>query len=89
MADNTDAYIGIIAGAETAQDACDRLTAAGYQATVDDASLVIDDGQATASPYESTNKLGDRFYLWCVHGHDGNLAGCVPRGPTGSCPPRH
>jgi hypothetical protein len=86
---NADGYTAAIAGAETAQEACDRLNAAGHQATVQDESLVIDGGQATVSSYEGTNKIGDRFYLWCIHDQDGGLIRCVPRGPHGSCPPRH
>lgn len=86
---NTDGYTAAIAGAETAQDVCDRLMAAGYQATVDDESVVIDDGQVTANSYEGINKTGDRFYLWCIRNADGELIRCVARGPSGSCPPRH
>lgn len=86
---NADGYAAAIAGAETAQDACDRLKAAGHQATVQDESLVIDDGQATASAFEGTNKIGDHFYLWCIRDQDGELTRCVARGPSGSCPPRH
>ncbi|HEU0189867.1 MAG TPA: hypothetical protein VFR17_01145 [Mycobacterium sp.] len=84
---NADGYTAAIAGAETAQDACDRLNAAGHQATVQDDSLVIDDGQATAGPFEGTNKIGDKFYLWCINDQNGELVRCVPRGPRGSCPP--
>lgn len=86
---NADGYAAAIAGAETVQDACERVNAAGHQATVQDESLVIDDGQATVSAFEGTNKIGDRFYLWCIHDSDGELTRCVPRGPNGSCPPRH
>lgn len=86
---NADGYAAAIAGAETVQDVCDRLNAAGHQAEVQGESLVIDDGQATASAFEGTNKIGDQFYLWCIHDQDGELTRCVPRGPNGSCPPRH
>ncbi|HET9875057.1 MAG TPA: hypothetical protein VFQ37_04755 [Mycobacterium sp.] len=86
---NADGYSAVIAGAETAQDACDRLNAAGHQATVQDESLVIDGGQATATPFEGVNQIGDHFYLWCIRDQDGELTRCVARGPKGSCPPRH
>jgi hypothetical protein len=86
---NTDEYTAAIAGAETAQDACDRLNSAGHEATVQDESVVVDGGQATVKPYEGTNKIGDRFYLWCIHDQDDELTRCVPRGPNGSCPPRN
>lgn len=86
---NADGYTGAIAGAETAQDACDRLIAAGFQAMVRDESVVVDDGQVTVSSYEGTNKIGDRFYLWCIRTADGELVRCAARGPNGSCPPRH
>jgi hypothetical protein len=86
---DTDGYTAAVAGAETAQDACDRLNAAGHQATVQDESVVIDDGQATVSPHEGINKTKDQFYLWCIHDQDGELVRCVPRGSQGSCPPRN
>lgn len=86
---NADGYTAAIAGAETAQEACDRLNAAGHEATVQDESLIIDGGKATVTAFEGTNQIGDRFYLWCIHDQDGELSRCVPRGPHGSCPPRH
>jgi hypothetical protein len=86
---NADGYTAAIGGTETAQEACDRLNAAGHQATVQDESLVIDDGQATVKAFEGINQIGDRFYLWCIFDQDGELSRCVPRGPHGSCPPRH
>ena len=86
---NADGFIAALAGAADAQEAVDRLTAAGHQATVQDDSLVIDDGQATASPFEGVNQIGDHFFLWCIHDQAGELIGCVPRGKQGSCPPRH
>lgn len=86
---DADGYTAAIAGAETAQDACDRLSAAGHDATVQGDSLVIGGGQATASPFEGVNKVGDRFYLWCIRDQDGQLSRCAPRTPHGSCPPRH
>ena len=86
---NADGYIPVIAGAETAQDACDRLNAAGHQAEVQGESLSVDGGQATVSPYEGTNKTGDQFFLWCIHDQSGTLQACVARGSQGSCPPRH
>lgn len=86
---NADGYGAVIAGAETTEDVCDRLTAAGHQATVQNGSVVIDDGQATASPFEGINMIGDHFFLWCIRDQDGELTRCVPRGPKGSCPPRH
>lgn len=86
---NANGYTAAIAGAETAQDACDRLQAAGYQATVQDESLVIDGGQASASAFEGVNQIGDHFFLWCINDQSGELVVCVPRGPQGSCPPRH
>lgn len=86
---NANGYTAAIAGAETAQEACDRLTAAGCEATVDGDSLIIDGGQATASAFEGVNKIGDQFFLWCIHDQNGELVMCVPRGPQGSCPPRH
>jgi hypothetical protein len=85
---NADGYTAAIAGAETAQEACDRLNAAGHEATVQDESLVIDGGQATVTHYEGTNQIGDRFYLWCIHDQDGELTRCVARGPQGSVPPQ-
>lgn len=86
---NADGYIAAIAGTETAQEAADRLSAAGHEATVDGESLVIDGGQATVNKFEGTNQIGDRFYLWCIYDDAGELTLCVPRGPHGSCPPRH
>ena len=86
---NADGYAAAIAGTETAQEACDRLNAAGHPATVQDESIVIDGGQATASPFEGVNQIGDHFYLWCIHDQNVELTLCVPRGPHGSCPPRH
>lgn len=86
---NADGYIAAIAGAQTAQDACDRLNAAGRASTVQGDTVIIDGGQATASPFEGVNKIGDHFYLWCIQNQDGALTYCVPRGPDGSCPPRH
>lgn len=85
---NADGYSAAIAGAETAQDVCDRLNAAGHQATLQDESVVIDGGQVTVSPFEGTNKTNDQFFLWCIHDQGGELIGCVARGPSGSCPPR-
>lgn len=85
---NVDGYAAVIAGAETAQEACDRLNTAGHQATVQDESLVIDDGQARVDSYEGTNKTRDQFYLWCIYDQGGELMRCVARGPKGSCPPR-
>lgn len=84
-----DGYAAVIAGAETVEDARDRLDAAGHEATVQDGSLIMDNGQWTVSSYEGTNRIGDRFYLWCIHDQDGELSRCVARGPKGSCPPRH
>lgn len=86
---NANGYTAAIAGAETAQDACDRLTAAGYEAAVEGESLVIAGGQATASAFEGVNMIGDHFFLWCINDQNGELICCVPRGPQGSCPPRH
>jgi hypothetical protein len=86
---DTEGYTAAIAGAETAQQACDLLNAAGHQAEVQDESLVVDGGQATVKPYDGTNKIGDPFHLWCIHDQDGELTRCVPRGPNGSCKPRN
>jgi hypothetical protein len=85
---NADEYVAVIAGAETAGDACDRLNAAGHQATVHDESLVVDDGQATITAYEGTNLTNDQFYLWCIYDQNGELQRCAARTATGSCPPR-
>jgi hypothetical protein len=85
---NIDGYTAAIAGVETAQDACDRLGAAGYRAAVQGESLVIDDGEATVNSHEGTNLTRDRFSLWCIYDKDGELMRCVARGPQGSCPPR-
>ncbi|MGB5795407.1 MAG: hypothetical protein WBH51_06405 [Mycolicibacter algericus] len=84
-----DTYTVAVAGAQTADEACERLSAAGCAAAVQDESVVIDDGEAKASPFEGVNKTGDAFFLWCLHARDGELLRCVPRGPQGSCPPRH
>lgn len=84
-----DVYTVALAGTQTAEDACARLTAAGCGATMQDESVVIDDGEALASAFEGVNRIGDAFYLWCLHDRGGELARCVPRGPQGSCPPRH
>ena len=86
---NANEYIAAVAGADDAQEAVDRLTAAGHQAAVQDDSVVIDDGQATAKPFEGVNQIGDHFFLWCIHDQSGELVLCVPRGKQGSCPPRH
>ena len=86
---NADSYSAAVAGADDAQEAVDRLTAAGRQATVQDDAVVIDDGQWTAKPFEGVNKIGDHFFLWCLHDQAGELVRCVPRGKQGSCPPRH
>lgn len=84
-----DGYTGAIARTETAQEAGERLTDAGYQPVIDHGSLTIDDGQATVTPYDGVNQLGDRFSLWCIYDQSGELTRCVARGPDGSCPPRH
>ena len=84
-----DTYTAAVAGAQTVEEACERLASAGCTTQLQDASIVIDDGEATASPFEGVNKIGDAFFLWCLHNRDGELARCVPRGPNGSCPPRH
>lgn len=83
-----DGYVAAIAGAETAQEACERLTGAGYQATVQDETVVIDDGTATAKADGGINKINDEFFLWCIYDQTGELSRCVARGPHGSCPPR-
>lgn len=87
--DNIDACTAAVAGAQTADEACERLGAAGYEATVQGESVIIGDGAAKASPFEGVNQIGDAFFLWCLHDRDGELVRCVPRGPSGSCPPRH
>jgi hypothetical protein len=84
-----DAYTSALAGAQTTEEACDRLGAAGCAAAVQDESVVIGDGEATATPFEGVNQIGDAFYLWRLLDRDGELVRCVPRGPNGSCPPRH
>lgn len=84
-----DAYTAALAGAQTAEEACERLAAAGCAAAVEAESVLVDDGEVKAGPFEGVNKIGDTFYLWCLHGRDGELARCVARGPQGSCPPRH
>ena len=82
-----DRYIAAIAGTEIAQDACDRLTAAGFAASVQGETVVIDEGKATATPFEGVNKIGDHFFLWCITDSSGELIRCAARGPRGSCPP--
>ncbi|MEB3023319.1 hypothetical protein [[Mycobacterium] crassicus] len=84
-----DAYTAVLAGAQTADEACQRLAAAGCTAAMEGESVVIDDGEAKASPFEGVNKIGDTFYLWCLNDAGGELIRCVARGPQGSCPPRH
>ncbi|MEB3068559.1 hypothetical protein [[Mycobacterium] vasticus] len=84
-----DTYTAALAGAQTAQEACDRLSAAGFAASVAGDSVTVDDGEITAEPFEGVNKIGDAFYLWCLRDSGGELARCVARGPQGSCPPRH
>ncbi len=84
-----DAYSAAVAGTQTAEEACERLAAAGYSAAAQGDAVVIDDGEVKASPFEGVNQIGDAFYLWCLHDGDGELVRCVPRGPSGSCPPRH
>ncbi|GFG69243.1 hypothetical protein MSEN_09630 [Mycolicibacter senuensis] len=86
---NIDAYTAALAGAQTADEACERLSAAGCVAATQGESVVIGDGEATASPFEGVNKIGDAFFLWCLHDRDGEIVRCVARGPQGSCPPRH
>ncbi|RAU93375.1 hypothetical protein DQP56_19225 [Mycolicibacter senuensis] len=86
---NIDAYTAALAGAQTAEQACERLSAAGFLAATQDESVVIGDGEATARPFEGVNKIGDAFFLWCLHDRDGEIVRCVARGPQGSCPPRH
>ena len=86
---NANEYIAAIAGADDAQEACDRLTAAGHQAAVEDDAVVIGDGAAKAVPFEGVNQIGDHFFLWLVHDASDELVLCVPRGKQGSCPPRH
>lgn len=83
-----DAYSTALAGTQTAEEACERLQAAGRAAAVQGETVLIDDGEAKASPFEGVNQIGDAFYLWCVHDRDGELVRCLPRGPHGSCPPR-
>ena len=85
---NTDGYTAAIAGTETAQEACDRLNAAGHEAVVQDESVVVDGGKATVSPFEGINQIGDHFFLWCITNQNGELDQCVARGPNGSCKPR-
>lgn len=84
-----DTYTAALAGTQTAAEACERLSAVGCAAVVQGESVVIDDGAVTSSPFEGVNKIGDAFYLWCLHDRGGELSRCVPRGPQGSCPPRH
>lgn len=84
-----DAYSAAVAGAQTAEEASERLGAAGCTATVQGEAVVVDDGAVTASPFEGVNKIGDSFYLWCLRDSGGELIRCVARGPQGSCPPRH
>jgi hypothetical protein len=84
-----DVYTTALAGTQTAEEACERLGAAGCAAAVQGEAVVIADGEVTASPFEGVNKIGDAFYLWCLHDRDDQLVRCVPRGPHGSCPPRH
>ncbi|MEB3031063.1 hypothetical protein [[Mycobacterium] nativiensis] len=84
-----DAYTAALAGTQTAEEACERLAAAGCAGAVEGDSVVVDDGEVKASPFEGVNKIGDSFYLWCLHDRDGELIRCTPRGPHGSCPPRH
>lgn len=86
---NIDGYTAAVAGAETAQEVCDRLTAAGFEATVQDESVVVDGGEATVNSDGGTNQIGDEFFLWAISGSDGELIRNVARGPSGSCPPRH
>lgn len=87
--DKIDAYSAALAGAQTAEEAGERLGAAGCAAAVQGDTVVVDDGEVTASPFEGVNRIGDAFYLWCLRDSGGELARCVPRGPHGSCPPRH
>lgn len=84
-----DAYTAALAGTQTAEEACERLGAAGCAAAVEGDSVVVDEGEAKASPFEGVNQIGDSFYLWCLHDRGSELVRCVPRGPNGSCPPRH
>lgn len=84
-----DTYTAALAGAQSAQEASERLSAAGCAASVAGESVVVDDGEITADPFEGVNKIGDTFYLWCLRDRGGELARCVARGPQGSCPPRH
>jgi len=84
-----DTFTVALAGAQTAEEGCERLSAAGCAAAVQGDSVVVDDGAMTSSPFEGVNKIGDTFYLWCLHDRGGELIRCVPRGPQGSCPPRH
>lgn len=84
-----DAYTVALAGTQTAQEAADRLGAAGIATAVSGEEIVIDDGAATAAPFEGVNKTNDAFYLWCLRDAGGELLRCVARGPQGSCPPRH
>lgn len=84
-----DRYTAALAGAQTPEEACERLGSAGCAATVQDGAVIIGDGEAKASAFEGVNQIGDAFFLWCLHDRDGELVRCVPRGPNGSCPPRH
>jgi len=84
-----DAYTAALAGAQAAEEAAQRLAAAGCTAAAQGDSVVVDDGAVTASPFEGVNRIGDSFYLWCLRDSGGELIRCVPRGPQGSCPPRH
>lgn len=84
-----DTYTAAVAGAQTAEEACERLSAADCPAAVQDGSVVIDDGEAKMSPFEGVNQTGDAFFLWCLYDRGGELMRCVARGPNGSCPPRH
>ncbi|ODR04628.1 hypothetical protein BHQ15_16885 [Mycolicibacillus koreensis] len=84
---NIDGCVAAVAGAETLEQACERLTAAGFQAVVHDEQLVVDDGAATVQADGGTNQIGHEFFLWSIDGQDGEWSRCVARGPHGSCPP--
>ncbi|MCV7314718.1 hypothetical protein H7J77_04085 [Mycolicibacillus parakoreensis] len=84
---NIDGCVAAVAGAETLEEVGERLTAAGFQATVQDEELIVDDGAATVRADGGTNQIGHEFFLWCIYGDDGELSRCVARGPHGSCPP--
>lgn len=82
-----DGYTAAVAGAETAQEVCDRLNGAGYTAAMQDGSVLIDDGQVTVRSDGGINKIGHEFFLWCMYDQHDELLRCVARGPRGSCPP--